>query len=101
MVTYEWDIETWDYDDDNEIEISDHNFADKLSEFHSDEFLIAVEQGRLVLVRDDDNGRSWAYFNATHTPEYFSILESDGNYYETNMKIPKRFIEEFKKLIDS
>lgn len=97
MVTYEWDIETWDYDDGNEIEITDHYFADKLSHFRSEDLIMAVGQGRLVLVRDDDSGRYWAYFSAIHTPEYFSVLESDGNYYETGFKIPKRFIDEFKK----
>lgn len=98
MVSYEWDIEEWYYEDEkeNEIEVIDHNFADKLSDFPTIFLKNAVDQGRLVLIRDDDNGRSWAYFSLTHTPEYFSVPESDGNYYETNVKVPKRFIEEFK-----
>lgn len=97
MVTYEWDIETWDYDNENEIEVTEHDFAETLSEFDAEDLEMALEQGRLVLVRDDDYGRSWAYFSATHVPEYFSVPESDGNYYETNVKVPKRFLEEFRK----
>lgn len=97
MVSYEWDIEEWDYDDDNEIEITDHWFQDKLSSYPKEALEKAITEGRLVLVRDDDTSRLWAYTKDGKMPEYFSILEADGNYYETGFEVPKKYLNEFSK----
>lgn len=52
---------------------------------------------RLVLVRDDDAGRSWAYVKDGKLPDFFSIPEADGNEYETAVAVPVRFELEFKR----
>lgn len=86
-VSYEWDIETWDGE-----EILDHNHRDRLHDFGGEELTLAVaEDGfRLVLVRDDDNGRSWAYVTNGELPEQF--LDA---YERPVATVPRRYIEEF------
>ena len=88
-VTYEWDIETVDPDTDD---ILDHRHADKLSELPK-----PGTNERLVLVRDDDAGRSWAYVKNGILPNFFSIPEADGNEYETAVAVPVRFEQEFNR----
>lgn len=95
MITYEWDMEEYDIAADNsEAEIVDHYHGDKLIDigFPSD------HKQKLVLVRDDDNGRLWAYVDESRMlPKYFSRPEADGKYYETNVKVPQRFHREIAK----
>lgn len=86
-VTYEWDIEKYDGD-----EIVDHNHRDIVHEFDGEELTLAVaEDGyRLVLVRDDDSGRSWAYVTNGELPTDF--LDAYG---KIVAKVPQRFFKEF------
>ena len=87
-ITYEWDIETWEDD-----EIIDHDHRNRLHEFGNERLTLAVNEDdglRLVLVRDDDNGRSWAYVDDGELPEMF--LDACSN---PVAKVPKRFKSEF------
>lgn len=88
MVTYEWDIESYDGD-----EIVDHNFGDNLKDIG----LPVLQGDQLVLVRNDDDGRYWAYVEANMLPAFFSIPQADGKYYETTIKVPKKFHRELAK----
>lgn len=85
--TYEWDIETWEDD-----EVVDHDHRDKVHEFGGEKLTRAVaEDGyRLVLVRDDDRGRSWAYVTNGELPTHF--LDA---YERPTAKVPARFVSEF------
>jgi hypothetical protein len=85
MINYEWDIETTDGDGD----IIDHNHRDRLNQYYKEE----LEDGDLVLVRTDLEGRSWAYVENGKLPEYF--LDSFG---VTIAKVPKRFHQELEKI---
>ena len=92
-VNYEWAFEITDLNN----EIIDHNFFDKLSDSngHFDR-MPPGEFATLVLVRTTDDGdRQWAYVEDDKLPEYFSIPEGDGNYYETATRVPKRFHNEW------
>jgi hypothetical protein len=100
-VQYEWDIETWSVGEDGENEVLDHDHRDKLSEFGIEELIRAINQDvepgdtytRLVLVRDDDNGRSWAYVTDDgNLPEQFCDA-----YDRPVAKVPQRFIAEFNR----
>ena len=69
MTTYEWDIETVDGD-----EVLDHDHRDRLSEFGMEELIKAINEDdslRLCLVRDNDDGRSWAYVIDGQMPAVF------------------------------
>lgn len=85
--TYEWDIETWDGD-----EIIDHDHRASVHEFGGEELTLAVaEDGyRLVLVRDDNEGRSWAYVTNGELPSHF--LDA---FEKKVAKVPDRFVREF------
>ena len=84
-IEYEWDIETVCPDT-----------GDVLDHDHTLRIPGSLEM--LVLVRDDDGGRSWAYVNEGRLPGYFSVPEADGEYYETNMRVPARFARELQKV---
>lgn len=86
-VTYEWDIETWADD-----EVIDHDHRDRVHDFGGEELTRAVaEDGyRLVLVRNDDKGRSWAYVANGELPTHF--LDA---YEKPVAKVPARFVTEF------
>lgn len=89
--TYEWDIETFDP---ATGDILDHDFADTLGDLMTP--LRAFEPNqRLVLVRNDDSGRQWAYIKDGKLPEFFSVPEADGNEYETATPVPRRFHREW------
>jgi hypothetical protein len=86
---YEWDLEHLNEDGD----IEDHDFADKLEDLPKD------EKGDLVLVRDvfifeGLCDRTWAYVENDTLPEYFK--DSYGVECE---KVPKRFHEEFQQYL--
>ncbi|MDO9385018.1 MAG: hypothetical protein Q7T86_19400 [Hyphomicrobiaceae bacterium] len=85
--TYEWDIETWADD-----EVVDHDHRDRLHEFGGEELTRAVaEDGyRLVLVRNDSEGRSWAYVtNGELAPVFLDSYEKPV------AEVPARFVSEF------
>jgi hypothetical protein len=92
---YEWCIESYDMDaNDPEAEIVDHNFSDKLIDIG----LPSTHFEKLVLVRDSEQGKQWAYSDESRMlPKYFSILEADGKYHETNILVPQRFHREIAK----
>ena len=78
---YEWDLETWE-----DGEIVNHNFFDKMqspSQVESNE--------HIVLVCDDQDGRSWAYVKDGKLPEFF--LDA---YDIPVRKVPKKFHRELK-----
>lgn len=90
-IYYEWDIETVDGED-----IVDHHHEDKLEDLH---FPTLAHDERLVLVRDDGT-RLWAYVDESKMlPKYFSRPEADGNYHETNVKVPQRFHREIARVM--
>lgn len=98
-VIYEWDIEDWEYDNTNEIEITDHWHENRLDAYPIEELKMAIEQGRLVLVRNENGYRDYAYVNSGNLPESFYRLASDGEYHETNLKVPKKYLKEFSKIV--
>lgn len=82
MTTYEWDIETTDGDDNVE-----HHHCDTIP-------ARPMRDGeRLVLVRDDDNGRSWAY---VENGALDSFRDSAGEFV---CDVPVRYRREFAKSI--
>lgn len=90
--SYEWDKEEYDIAaDDPKAEIIDHNFGEKLV----DVGFPCVKTELLVLVRDSEQGKLWAYVDDSRMlPRYFSRPEADGKYHETNVKVPQRFHRE-------
>lgn len=89
-VIYEWDIETVDLCLDNDPDILEHYFAEKLREFNPDDF---APNRRLVLVRDELDcagstvDRGWAYVSSGKLPEYFSDAYDVTLRY---LRVPKR-----------
>jgi hypothetical protein len=87
-VFYEWDVE--EFTDDEYEDIVQHFFCDKFSDALA--IIQAAENGhkrRIVLVRDDDTERSWAYLMDDGTmPEFFE----NANGAECG-RVPKRFKE--------
>lgn len=96
MVGYEWDLEEYNINaDDPEAEIIDHNHGGKLIDvgFPSD------KSQKLVLVRNSEAGRLWAYVDESRMlPKYFSRPETDGKYYETDVKVPQKFHREIARV---
>jgi hypothetical protein len=93
-VLYEWDIESIEIIEGEEI-VLDHQHADKLSDLPTP----VNDCEKLVLVRDTDDSRMWAYVDnvSRMLPKYFSRPEADGNYHETNVKVPQRFHREIAR----
>lgn len=97
-VRYEWDVETVtdrDSAEHEKDEVLDHNHFDTFRE--ASEFVRVFkpadgERFDLVLVRDDDNGRSWAYVTDGKLPEYFSDA-----YRDEVSKVPQRFHNEMTR----
>jgi hypothetical protein len=93
-VVYEWDRETvadGDSEDYEDGEIIDHCHAASYAEVLADSKEQPPEGCRfeIVLVRDDDNGRSWAYVEDGKLPEFCKDA------YDCNAgKVPKRFHDE-------
>ena len=93
-VFYKWDVETMtsiEKDNHKKSEIVDRNCA--LSFAHAMSIAsTAPDEGmayQVVLVRDDDKLRSWAYLSDMSLPSYFE--DAYQNYYG---KVPKRFHNE-------
>ena len=94
-VTYEWDCETvaagdQDFEDG---EVIDHahgaNFKDVKKWSKSNPCAQGFKHA-LVLVRDDDEGRSWAYLDENGMlPKYFTDAEGGDA-----AKVPQRFVRE-------
>ena len=93
-VIYEWDVETvadGDTADHEDGECIDHN--------HCISYMQAVLAARetppagcrfqIVLVRDDDSRRAWAYITLGKLPTHFT--DADGNDYKP---VPQRFHKE-------
>lgn len=93
QISYEWDVE--ELDDNGEI--LDHVWRDKLSDFRSPAFEC---RHALVLVRDEGNEfeglqeRFWAYEEGGKLPEFFSDTQR-----ETRIRVPERFHAELKKFL--
>ena len=91
MVRYEWDIETVTNEDTEEYEageVMDHNHRDDFADT-----LWCVEAAppegmhyEVVLVRDDDEGRSWAYLTNGRLGSHF--LDA---YQRRTRPVPQRF----------
>jgi hypothetical protein len=88
-VEYEWDCETVDTDSGDILE---HCHMNRFSELvaHTKQFPPATgTRYDLCLVRDDDDGRSWAYLTGEQLPDYLSDA-----YDQKVAKVPVRFIRE-------
>jgi hypothetical protein len=94
-VTYEWDCETVADGNSAECEdgeILDHVHGSSFRDVHAWADKYPCEPGRryaLVLVRDDDEGRSWAYVTEGTLPERFT--DANGADAAT---VPQRFHRE-------
>jgi hypothetical protein len=86
-VYYEWDVEEVDENEDiqNHNHTSSYTKAKEVAAIPNEGGIIS----RIVLVRDDDNCRSWAYMEDGKLPEWF-----EDAYGAEVAKVPKRFIKE-------
>ncbi len=94
-VQYEWDCETVADGDSSQFEdgeVIDHS--------HGETFKSVVDWSKnnppspgfrheIVLVRDNDDGRSWAYVVDDQLPEFFT--DADGR---DAARVPQRFVRE-------
>lgn len=87
---YEWDVEVVDPNGDIEDHLHQTSFADCVK--------VAAEETQpgytrsIVLVRDDDKGRSWAYLEDGALPE--ELLDA---YDRPAAKTPQRFRKEVER----
>lgn len=96
-VKYEWDVElltAFESDAHEQDEVIDHNFCETYAEAKT---LASKNPGEgfkfeIVLVRDDDDRRSWAYLDNGKLPEF-----AEDAYGCNWGKIPKRFHSEVAK----
>lgn len=99
MVTYEWDFESWDYDENGDVIDIDHDHRDNLDGCTL-EHIGPYEGGeiKLVLVRNVGNendgltDRTWAYVVDGKLPTHFA-----NAYDRPQTKIPQRFHHELAK----
>ncbi len=91
-VRYEWSVETVTTDEHNEVEDIDHrnSYAEVLA--ISKRTPPDGHRFDVGLVRDDDNGRSWAYIEDDKLPEHF--LDA---YDRIVAKVPVTFYREVEK----
>ena len=98
-VRYEWDIETRTKVG-REWEVDSHDHRDRLRDFDPDDLrpILAASPGErvLVLVRDDDEGRAWAYVDQGALDPYF--YDAHGGIVRT---VPKRFAAELARVARS
>ena len=92
--TYEWDVEeqTAEDSDENEAgEVLDHLFCTSYAEAKRQAARPASEGCKfvIVLVRDADDGRSWAYMEDGKLPTHFCDA-----YQSPVAKVPQRFHKE-------
>ena len=87
---YEWDVEVCTDDEFEDIEdhLFQRDYAGCLKELQQGATYDGTKK-RIVLVRDDEKGRSWAYLEDGKLPEHF--LDAYSN--ET-AKVPKQFRDE-------
>lgn len=93
-VAYEWDVEVVtdrETDDHEEGEVIDHNFC---ASYAAAKAVAATDLGHglrhlLVLVRDDEKERSWAYLEEGELPTHFQ-----DSYQNQYAKVPQRFHKE-------
>jgi hypothetical protein len=90
-VIYEWDCETQttqETDEHEAGEVIDHRHGESYAQVaaFAAETAPPGTQYALVLVRDDDAGRSWAYVENGKLPEFFH--DADG---AQGARVPKRF----------
>lgn len=96
-VLYEWDCETVADENNADFELGEvinHVHDATLQEVKAWADANPCEPGfkhMLVLVRDADDGRSWAYIEDGELPLYFK--DSDGSY---ATKVPQRFHKEVR-----
>ena len=93
-VSYEWDVELVETYEDGDNDVHDHmhqaSYADCLKQ--AAQPLEDRHQWEIVLVCDDDNGRSWAYVKEGKLPEYF-----EDAYGGEPRKVPQRFHKEVQE----
>jgi hypothetical protein len=96
-ISYEWDIETISgRKDSRRSEVLDHNHRQTLDGYTQDEIREALDPNsrkQLVLVRDDRDGRSWAYFCGKGLDSHFR--DAYGN---EVVSVPKKFAAVAEKL---
>ena len=95
---YEWDIETIERQTDGDEEVLDHYHAEKLKDYPEGALTAEnepYEYNALVLVRDSDGDRVWAYVDLTtlELPEFCD----DAWQTETDVKVPQRFHTEIAR----
>lgn len=94
-ITYEWDCETVADGDSSEFEDGeciDHYHGESFNEVVKYSINNKCKTGfkySIVLVRDDIQGRSWAYIENSELPVYF--IDADG---KERTKVPQKFIKE-------
>ena len=93
-IVYEWDVEWVDENGDIEEHMHQSSFSDCLKEADSPEEGMTK---RIVLVRDSDKGRSWAYLRNDGTLPHHFLDASD----KPVARIPIRFSKEVSLLEES
>mgnify|MGYP001618257199 CR=1 FL=1 len=94
-VHYEWDVELVRTYADGDNDVVDHNFFSTYlgcKWYVNKKKLDPSYSLEIVLVCDDDNGRSWAYMEDGKLPEYFQDA-----YQNDVCKVPVRFHNEVLK----
>jgi|688.fasta_scaffold335079_2 hypothetical protein len=97
-VTYEWDVETHAVGDSEANEngdILEHEFCNSYAEALRTITTFPAETGErrvIVLVRDDDVCKAWAYMDGGKLPDFFA--DAYGN---EDAKVPQRFHSEVAK----
>lgn len=94
MATYEWDLESWEWEG-NDKSVVDHNHRDKLTWRDVNEWRVSPNID-LVLVRDSAEGRAWAYVDKN---EKLPLAFVDA-YGEKVAKVPLRFHRELQRAGD-
>lgn len=92
--TFEWDIETIDEND----EIISHNHAAHLKLFFEQNLDEAIHQKnhkRLALVRDDDDGRAWAYYKESQILTGWELRDAFDKIVGV---VPKKFQDELGRM---
>lgn len=97
-VVYEWDVESVSAVDSEQYELGeviDHHHTETFAEARA-QAATPPEQGQrheIVLVRDDDAGRSWAYLEPDEImPDHFHDAEG-----RAVARVPMRFVAEIER----
>lgn len=101
MVRYEWDVERVQDISTAEVEAGEvihHDFADSYADALRRAAKPAFGQRNdIVLVRDDDKGRCWAYMFDGALPAEFTEPDETGAYLPNGVKVPQRFRAEIAR----